>query len=96
MGVFICQGCGTELSSWAGVCTQCGTTEIIRLAAATDKMIDKVVAGRYRVVRKLGQGGMGAVYLAEQVGIGHRVALKFLKADLSTDAEVAKRFLNEA
>src|SRR5205823_3583298 len=59
-------------------------------------MVDRVVGNRYKIVRKLGQGGMGAVYLAEQLGIGHRVALKFLKSDLSSDAEIARRFLNEA
>jgi serine/threonine-protein kinase len=39
---------------------------------------------------------MGAVYLAEQLGIGHRVALKFLKSEFSSDVEIARRFLNEA
>ena len=96
MAVFICQGCGAEHSSWEGKCPKCGTSETIRLAPATDRMIDRVVKGKYKIVRKLGQGGMGAVYLAEQLGIGHRVALKFLKAEFSTDAEIARRFLNEA
>ncbi|MEW6433504.1 MAG: protein kinase [Myxococcota bacterium] len=96
MAVFICQGCGAEHNSWEGRCPQCGTSETIRLAPNTDRMIDKVVRGKFKIVRKLGQGGMGAVYLAEQLGIGHRVALKFLKAEFSTDAEIARRFLNEA
>ncbi len=59
-------------------------------------MLEKVIKGKYKIVRKLGQGGMGAVYLAEQLGIGHRVALKFLKSEFSEDAEIARRFLNEA
>ncbi|MEW5741459.1 MAG: protein kinase [Myxococcota bacterium] len=96
MAVFICQGCGAEHNSWEGKCPACGTSETIRLAPNTDRMIDKVVKGKFKIVRKLGQGGMGAVYLAEQLGIGHRVALKFLKAEFSTDAEIARRFLNEA
>ncbi|GMU60792.1 MAG: hypothetical protein AMXMBFR34_25550 [Myxococcaceae bacterium] len=96
MAVFICQGCGAEHSSWEGKCPACGTSETIRLAPSTDRMIDRVVKGKFKIVRKLGQGGMGAVYLAEQLGIGHRVALKFLKAEFSTDAEIARRFLNEA
>lgn len=96
MAVFICQGCGAEHHSWEGKCPQCGTSETIRLAPNTDRMIDKVVKGKFKIVRKLGQGGMGAVYLAEQLGIGHRVALKFLKAEFSSDAEIARRFLNEA
>ncbi len=96
MAVFICQGCGAEHSSWGGKCPQCGTSETIRVAPATDRMIDRVVKGKFKIVRKLGQGGMGAVYLAEQLGIGHRVALKFLKSEFSSDAEIARRFLNEA
>ncbi|MCC6334678.1 MAG: protein kinase [Myxococcales bacterium] len=96
MAVFICQGCGAEHSSWEGKCPACGTSETIRLAPSTDRMIDRVVKGKFKIIRKLGQGGMGAVYLAEQLGIGHRVALKFLKAEFSTDAEIARRFLNEA
>jgi len=96
VAVFICQGCGAEHSSWGGKCPQCGTSETIRLAPATDRMVDRVVKGKFKIIRKLGQGGMGAVYLAEQLGIGHRVALKFLKSEFSTDAEIARRFLNEA
>ena len=96
MAVFICQGCGAEHNSWEGKCPQCGTSETIRLAPNTDRMLEKIIKGKFKIVRKLGQGGMGAVYLAEQLGIGHRVALKFLKAEFSTDAEIARRFLNEA
>ncbi|MGV3620572.1 MAG: protein kinase domain-containing protein [Archangium sp.] len=96
MAVFICQGCGQEHSSWGGKCPNCGTSETIRLAPSTDRMVDRVIKGKYKIVRKLGQGGMGAVYLGEQLGIGHRVALKFLKSEFSTDAEIARRFLNEA
>ena len=96
MALFICQGCGAEHGSWAGKCPNCGTSETIRLAPSTDRMVDKVIKGKFKIIRKLGQGGMGAVYLAEQLGIGHRVALKILKSEFSTDAEIARRFLNEA
>ncbi len=94
--VYICQGCGAEHATWQGTCPSCGNSETIRLAGGPDRMIDRVIKGKFRIVEKLGQGGMGAVYLAEQVGIGHRVALKFLKAEFSADVEVARRFLNEA
>ncbi len=96
MAVFICQACGAEHSVESGKCPECGATQTIRLKIATDRMVDKVIKGKYKIIRKLGQGGMGAVYLAEQMGIGHRVALKFLKSEFSSDAEIARRFLNEA
>ncbi len=96
MAVFICQSCGNEHSSWEGKCPKCGQTEIIKLNQAADKMIDKVIKGKFKLIRKLGQGGMGAVYLAEQLGIGARVAIKFLKSEFSDDVEIARRFMNEA
>ncbi|MCU0699287.1 MAG: protein kinase [Myxococcaceae bacterium] len=95
MAFFICQSCGTEYEAQEPKCPACGRTETIRLNR-TDRLVDKVIAGRFKIVRKLGQGGMGAVYLAEQVGIGHRVAIKFLKSEFSSDVEIARRFLNEA
>ena len=41
--------------------------------------------GDFQIIRRLGQGGMGQVYLAEQVSLKRNVALKFLKADLAAN-----------
>jgi TonB family protein len=56
----------------------------------------QIVRGKYRIVRKLGQGGMGVVYLAEHMLLGGQLALKFLAAELSRDPQFVKRFRNEA
>ncbi len=96
MGLVICQGCSAEYAAWTGACPKCGGTQVIRVSEQQDRMIDRIVAGRYRILRKLGQGGMGSVYMGELVGIGQRVALKFLNSNLSLDPDVARRFLNEA
>lgn len=56
----------------------------------------QTVRGKYRIVRKLGQGGMGTVYLAEHQMLGGQVALKFLASALSQDPQFVKRFRNEA
>ena len=55
-----------------------------------------VIEGRYRIVRTLGEGGMGTVFLAEHALIKRRVAIKILHAELATDATVIERFMNEA
>jgi len=52
--------------------------------------------GSYRVIRKLGQGGMGTVYEAQHMQISRRVAIKLLHADLVQLPDLAVRFLNEA
>jgi serine/threonine protein kinase len=50
----------------------------------------------YTVRSKLGEGGMGTVYLAEHGVLGVRVAIKVLRSELSRDREIVTRFLNEA
>lgn len=58
--------------------------------------VGHVVRGKYRIVRKLGQGGMGVVYLAEHLLLGGNMALKFLATELSRNPQFVKRFRNEA
>ena len=52
--------------------------------------------GPYRIVRRLGQGGMGAVYEAVHELIGRKVAIKVLHPQYAADAELTERFFNEA
>ncbi len=58
--------------------------------------MDTLGLKNYRVLKKVGQGGMGVVYLAEDLALGRRVALKFLSPYLVRDPEILKRFRAEA
>jgi Serine/threonine protein kinase len=61
-------------------------------AAEGDALLD----GRYRILRLLGEGGMGAVYLASHVGLGRDVAIKFLHAEFISREDIVGRFRREA
>lgn len=58
-------------------------------------MIGETIA-HYRVIRRLGAGGMGEVYEAEDLRLGRRVALKFLSDVLTEDPQALERFQREA
>jgi serine/threonine-protein kinase len=61
-----------------------------------DLYLGRVLDERYRLVRRLGAGGMGAVYEALHVSIGRRLAVKLLHPQLASSPEVLRRFKNEA
>jgi serine/threonine-protein kinase len=55
-----------------------------------------VIRGKYRIVRLLGRGGMGTVYLAEHIMLSRQRALKFISSELAQDAQFLRRFRREA
>lgn len=66
-----------------------------RLSLSDDELIGAAV-GNFRIVRMLGRGGMGTVYLGEHAIIGSKVAIKFLHAHLASDPTLVERFFAEA
>jgi eukaryotic-like serine/threonine-protein kinase len=58
--------------------------------------VGQVISGKYRLVRLLGDGGMGSVYEAHHEKLGTRVAIKFLHTELSRHSGLVERFLQEA
>ncbi len=58
--------------------------------------VGQVISGKYKLLRLLGDGGMGSVYEAEHLNLGTHVAIKVLHTDLARRAGIAERFLQEA
>jgi serine/threonine protein kinase len=97
-----CPDCGTWNRSSAATCARCnanlpevtGTTgekpdeEITQLRAVT--------GSRYRVIKRLGGGGMASVFIAEHALLGRQMVLKVLHAHLAKDPEMLERFRREA
>src|ERR1700730_3805249 len=65
-------------------------------AGGPDSDLTGKTLGDFHVLRRLGQGGMGHVYLAEQLSLKRQVALKILKAELADSATSLQRFKAEA
>src|SRR4051794_34725271 len=61
-----------------------------------EQLIGQVLDEKYRIEKKLGQGGMGAVYLATHLGTGRPVALKVISPQFMTNEEFVERFKREA
>ncbi|HYQ15044.1 MAG TPA: serine/threonine-protein kinase, partial [Polyangiaceae bacterium] len=58
--------------------------------------LDQILAGKYRLIRQLGQGGMGSVWLAEHLALRSPVAIKLIEPSIATNPEALARFLREA
>jgi serine/threonine-protein kinase len=70
--------------------------EFARLLSKRSAQVGEVLAGRYRVLRAIGNGGMGQVFVAENIAIAQKVAIKVLKPELLVDDSFRKRFQKEA
>lgn len=92
----ICWKCGGTFHA-LDVCPEDGSRLLdLNPDDLADPMIGKLFDGKYRIVRKLGEGGMGTVYAARQINFERQVALKILKADYLRDENIKRRFMYEA
>jgi len=84
-----CASCSFEIQIEDTFCPRCGATVI-------DPLIGAVVGERYRIVSRIGVGGMGAVYRAEHTMMRRDLAIKVLLSELGGREEFARRFEREA
>jgi tRNA A-37 threonylcarbamoyl transferase component Bud32 len=99
----ICPSCKSEFGGGEIFCPNDGArlgshsqAGQVATAPSADPMIGKILSERYKIIRQIGEGGMGLVYEAEHVAIEKRVALKVLRDDFSSRPEVVERFKQEA
>ncbi len=90
----ICPQCSTEYEDEQRFCPLDGST--LKSLSGTGDLVGSVIADRYHVIRKLGEGGMGQVYLAEHVRMGRKSAVKVLHPAMVNDTDAISRFNREA
>ncbi len=90
-----CNLCERTYDDDARVCELDGTV-LADFGPKQDPLLGRSINGRYRVLQKLGEGGMSVVYLAEQINIERKVALKVLHGEYARDEVFVRRFRQEA
>ncbi|HET9982602.1 MAG TPA: protein kinase [Longimicrobiales bacterium] len=90
----VCPQCGTEYEAGINFCPKDGS--VLKADYGTIDLVGQIIAGRYRIVRKLGEGGMGQVYMAEHVKLGRPCAIKIMRPALMRDQDAIGRFAREA
>ena len=96
-----CPSCGADLPADAAFCLKCGArlSGVAAVVAPADPLrtiLEKALGYQYEIVRLIGQGGMGAVYLAREKALDRLVAIKVLPPDAAASPESRERFRREA
>jgi serine/threonine-protein kinase len=89
-----CPVCAAAYPDEARFCPTDG--QALRAASPGGDLVGQVLADRYHIVRRLGEGGMGRVYLAEHVKMGRKSAIKVMNPAMAHDPDAVARFNREA
>lgn len=92
----VCPACNTRYEEGGAFCARDGTPLMRDPQAGKSDLVGQILADRYRVVRLVGEGGMGQVYEAQHVNINKRFAVKLLRPEIVSNAEAVQRFRQEA
>ncbi|HXF95571.1 MAG TPA: serine/threonine-protein kinase [Gemmatimonadales bacterium] len=90
----LCPVCSTEFGDDVRFCKNDGAA--LRSFTPAQDLVGQIVAERYHVLKKLGEGGMGQVYLAEHVKMGRKSAIKVMNPAMVHDPDAIARFNREA
>lgn len=93
--VKVCKQCMLSSSEDEVVCPSCGSP-LVPIRSVRESYVGETIDGRYRLVRKIGSGGMGTVYLGVDDSRDEKVAVKFLAKKYAANEQIIMRFLNEA
>jgi len=102
-----CLQCLLDIPPDSTFCNRCGsivTSDKQGMSSSTQTLgveikelpIESLFAGRYRIIQKIGTGGMGVVYTAEDTKLKRNVALKLIRPEFTVDREARNRFMLEA
>jgi len=92
MATIPCIRCGAQIDREFKACPHCGEPLTDFLREYADKPID----GKYRIVQRLGIGGMGEVFKVEHTFLGSTRVVKIIRAQISSSSDAHERFLREA
>jgi serine/threonine protein kinase/Flp pilus assembly protein TadD len=86
------------LGQWAGAAVDFGFRASLTLTLKVGTLLNLIgkTVSHYSILAKLGEGGMGTVYRAQDLTLGRETALKFISADMAADPQARKRLLKEA
>lgn len=102
--VWTCLKCGFEQDGAPSFCASCGarpaelaaTESFDRGDAALLSALEKATEGEYSVEREVGRGGMGVVFLARDIQLDRRVAIKVMHSGMQFSGQMVERFMREA